>query len=273
MTQPNPGPAPAAPEPNQNPTPATPAAGAAPEPQPTIPGLTPEGGTAAEDDRAQQLLADAVAAGAQGDPGQLGDAGKKALAAERARAKAAEEAAKADRAKLADLEKQLKALQPAADIFAQIRKAAVPEGEKTDTEKLADRLAEMEKTAGDERLARLRLEVIGDKGLTKAHAKWLAGETYEELAASADELLALFPQPAPAPTAVPNGQPADQGGNGQQPAATPPTPAAPRPDPTQGARGQGIDLNAQIQDALAKGDVKTSIALKQQLAAQARGNQ
>jgi hypothetical protein len=234
MTQPNPG-APAEPNPTTPPAPATgPAAPTAPAQQPAP-------------NPPQQTTTD-------GDPGDLGDAGKRAIAVERERAKAAERLA-------SDLQKQLEQVKPAMDILQQLQKATTPADEKTELQKLQEQLAAVEKTAAEERLARLKLEVVQAKGLTPAHADWLRGSTAEELAASADALLALFPG------AQPNGQ--------QQPAGTPGgTPGTPRPDPTQGARGSAVaDLQTQIREAESKGDVRTSILLKQQLAAQQRANQ
>lgn len=276
MTQPNPGDGNAAPQ--NDPTPAAPATGPAPAPTapPTPPGFQPAGGdTAAEDDAAQQLLAAAVQADQQnqGDPNQLGDAGKRALAAERARAKAAEDAQKAQAKQLADLTKQLSDLKPAADIFAQLRKAAVPEEEKTDAEKLREELEQVRRETATERRQRWLLEIVQDHNLSREDAEWLRGDTREELEASAQKLAARLAatQPAPQPPVPENGQ--QQPADGQQPQATQPapTPAAngPVPDPTQGARGP-VDINAQIQDALANGDIKTSIALKRHLAAQSQ---
>lgn len=269
MTQPNPGSAPAAPDQNQNSAPAAPATG--PAPAPTPPGFEPANGdsTNGEGNLAQP------AAPADGQPAdQLGAGGMKALAAEREARKAAEKAAaeqaEAHNRQLAEMQAQLKALQPAAELFAQFRKVAVPAEEKTDTERLRDELAQVRDETKAERQARWRLEVATDKGLTREQAAELRGETEQELAAHADRLLALFPKaaPPPPPAEPPATEPA--AGNGQQP--TPPTTAGPKPDPSQGARGP-VDIHAQIQDALAKGDIRTSIQLKQQLAAQQRGTQ
>lgn len=63
---------------------------------------------------------------------------------------------------------------------------------KSDTDKLGERATSAEKRATEaERLA-ARLSVALDKGLTKTQAKRLVGETEEELAADADELLKDF---------------------------------------------------------------------------------
>jgi hypothetical protein len=82
-----------------------------------------------------------------------------------------------------------------------------------------------------------------EKGLTAAQAARLVGRTREELTADADALLEAFKDVAG-------------------------TPGTPKPDPTQGPRGE-IDFDAQIADAEAKGDIKTSIRLKRQKAAAA----
>lgn len=139
----------------------------------------------------------------------------------------------------ADAVKQLGELKPLLDFVQQIRGGqAVPESQKTEADKLAARLAEVEKTASEERMLRLRLEVATEKGLTPAQAARLSGSSKEELAADADALLALFP------TA---------------------TPGTPRPDPSQGARSAGPpDLDALIAEAESKGDTRTAIRLKVQ---------
>lgn len=252
MTQPNPsGDSTPVPQPT-NPQPTAPASGPT---APTTPPAPTPASPESEDAAAERLLAAAINGDDTSQPDGLGEAGKRAIAAERERAKKAEK-------QLAELAKQLEALKPAADIFAQLRKAAVPEEEKTDTERLQEELAELRRTAETERLERFRVEVAAEKGLTREQAARLTGTTREELSADADALLELFPRaPEPAPAATP----------APETAPTPPPQAAngPKPDPTQGARGP-VDLNAQIQDALAKGDIKTSIALKRQVAAQAQ---
>jgi hypothetical protein len=163
---------------------------------------------------------------AAGD-GQLGETGLKALQAER-------EARK-------DLEAKLKALDPLSAMVDQIRAGTgVPAKDQTEVEKLASELAEVKKQAADERGQRLRLEVAAEKGLTAAQAAWLSGSTKEEIAAKADELKAAFPTTAPA-----------AGGT------------SPIPDPTQGPRSP-VDLDAQILDAQAKGDIARVISLQNQ---------
>jgi hypothetical protein len=158
----------------------------------------------------------------------LGDAGKKALQAER-------EARKA-------LEQQIGELKPLLDFVQQIRGGlAVPESQKTEADKLTARLAEVEKTASEERMLRLRLEVATEKGLTPAQAARLAGTSKEELTADAEALLTLFPAAA----------------------APPATPGTPRPDPSQGVRSAGPpSLDALIAEAESKGDTRAAIQLK-----------
>lgn len=239
MTQPNPP---------TDPQPTVPAPGPTDPNAPTAPSPA---GPEPEDAAAERLLAAAVQGDGSDQPDGLGEAGKRAIAAERDRAKKAEK-------QLSELAKQLEALKPAADIFAQLRKAAVPEAEKTDTERLQEELAQLRQTAETERLERYRVEVAAETGLTREQAARLVGTTREELAADAAALLALFPK-APESSPPTPGPP-------QAPTAAP-VPNGPKPDPTQGARGP-VDLHAQIKDALAKGDIKTSIALRRQLAAQ-----
>lgn len=72
----------------------------------------------------------------------------------------------------------------------------IEDRDKSEGEKLADRVASAEKRAADAEARALRLEVAAAKGLTAGQAKRLAGATREELEADADELLADF---APAP--------------------------------------------------------------------------
>jgi hypothetical protein len=159
------------------------------------------------------------------DDKPLGPGGERALAAER-------EARKA-------LEKQLADLAPLKELAAAMAGGQKPPAGKSDVDLVNERIAELERTANDERAARWRLEVAAEKGLTPQQAARLAGATRDELAADADALLALFP-------------------------SAPAGPRTPAPDPSQGARGgqPGPDLQAQIAEAKAKGDFKTAIALE-----------
>lgn len=267
MTQPNSGESTPQPTDQQPTVPASGTGQAQPNQlaPPTPPGFVPASN---EDEQAQQLLADAIAAQQpQGDPAQLGDAGKRALDAERQARKAAEEAAKKHAKQLEELRQQLEQLKPAAELFAQFRKAAVPEEEKTDTERLQEQIAKLQQETAAERRQRWLLEIIQDHGLSREDAKWLRGETREELEASAAEFAARLAAARPAPPAA-SGTPADGQQPSPPPAAVAPMAApAPKPDPSQGARGP-VDINTQSQDALAKGDLKTHIALELQRAAQ-----
>lgn len=253
MTQPNPGDGGNAAPSNDQTTPPAPANGpAAPTfVQPTLP-TSGQPDTSAEDQRAQELLA--AAAKADDPDGQLGEGGKKALEAERARAKAAEKAAAEQARQLSDMEKQLKALQPAADMLTQLRRTFVPEDEKTDLEKLTDRLAAAERTTGEERLRRIQLEVIGDLKLGKEWVDFLRGDTYDDMKAYAEKLLALMPKPEPVPDPA-----GDQTTAGDPPEEKPkPKKApAPKPDPSQGARGatqaRPTSLGAAVQKAMSGG--------------------
>ena len=129
---------------------------------------------------------------AKGDPdptpdpkNDLGDAGKKALEAER---KARRDAETAKR----DLEAKIKEYE---------------DRDKSDGEKLADKIAAAEKRANDAEARALRLEIASAKGLTPAQAKRLVGSTQEELEADADEILEAFPANGgakPPPSQKPN---------------------------------------------------------------------
>lgn len=121
---------------------------------------------------------DKPATGDDTPPADLGDAGKKALEAER----------KARR----DAEAQLKQIQDELQ--------SIKDRDKSDGEKLAEKLAAAEKRAADAETKALRLEVAAEKGVK---ARWLTGSTREELEQAADEYLADHPpatgdKPAPA---------------------------------------------------------------------------
>jgi hypothetical protein len=149
-------------------------------------------------------------AGGEGDPPEgLGDAGKKALDAMKVERNAARQELKSvkdELAKLAPLQKLAEAL------------GAKPgEDGPADVDALTARLARHEEDLTAERLARFRAEVAAEKKLTPAQAKRLVGTTREELATDADDLLKDF-QPA-----------SGENGNGRR--------NGPRPDPSQGNRG------------------------------------
>lgn len=104
-----------------------------------------------------------------------------------------------------DLRSDKEQLKPLADKAKELEDA-----QKTEQQRLNDRLTEAERKAADNELRALRLEVATDKGLTKAQAKYLTGTTEDELAEAADELLELFapaedseakPGETPAPSA------------------------------------------------------------------------
>lgn len=95
--------------------------------------------------------------------------------------------------------------------LARYRKAEAEKAEADKTE--AEKRAAAEQRAAEAELRATRLEVAHAKGLTPAQAKRLVGTTKEELEADADEILRDFP-------------------------TVPAKPAAPKPDPSQGARGE-----------------------------------
>lgn len=157
----------------------------------------------------------------------LGPAGERALAAER-------EARKA-------LEKQIAEFAPLKELAASLAGGQKPPPGKSEVDVLREQFAAHQKELAEERAARWRIEVAQAKNLTADQAAWLQGSTQEELAASADRLLAAFPT-APAGTRTP------------------------APDPSQGARGgqPGPDLTAQIEAARTAGDFRKAISLERQ---------
>lgn len=86
-----------------------------------------------------------------------------------------------------------------ANADAAKRLAEIEEAQKTETQKLADRLAAAEKRAQDAELKALRSEIAQAKGVPAA---LLTGSTEDELNASADALIA-FRGSAPKPPAAP----------------------------------------------------------------------
>jgi len=95
--------------------------------------------------------------------------------------------------------------------LAKYRKA---ETEKADADKTeAEKRAAADARADAAELRATRLEVAHEKGLTPAQAKRLVGTTREELEADADEVLKDFP-------------------------TVPAKPSTPKPDPSQGSRGE-----------------------------------
>jgi hypothetical protein len=161
---------------------------------------------------------------AKPDDKPLGPGGEKALQAERDARKA--------------LEKQIAALAPLQKLAEALGSGTPAAAGKNEVELLNERFAQHEKTVAEERAARWRAEVAHEKGLTPQQAARLVGATREDLVADADALVALFP------------------------AAAPPAPGTPKPDPSQGARGAGPTVDSRIAEAQAKGDWRTVISLQ-----------
>jgi hypothetical protein len=125
-----------------------------------------------------------------GDNGQdgtadLGDAGKQAIDRMKAERNQA-------RKELSDVKGQLEKLAPLQKL-AEALGAKPDDDGKTDFAALTARLGQHEQELAAERLARFRVEVASEKGLSPAQAKRLNGATREELAADADEILKIFP--------------------------------------------------------------------------------
>lgn len=85
------------------------------------------------------------------------------------------------------LRKRLKDLEPLAAKAKELEDA-----NKSDNEKLTERLTSAEKAAASASAELLRLRVGLRKGLTEKQAKRLVGETEEDLEADADDLLDSF---------------------------------------------------------------------------------
>jgi hypothetical protein len=69
------------------------------------------------------------------------------------------------------------------------------DSQKSDQDRQAERLAELESTAKSSSLEAARLRVALRKGLTETQAKRLVGDSEEDLEADADELVATFAPP------------------------------------------------------------------------------
>jgi hypothetical protein len=82
---------------------------------------------------------------------------------------------------------------------ARLRLKEIEDRDKSDGEKLTERITAAEKRAEEAEHRALRLEVATAKGLTAAQAKRLVGTTTEELEADADELLTSFKSEGGAP--------------------------------------------------------------------------
>jgi len=87
--------------------------------------------------------------------------------------------------------------------------------DKTETQRLTDRVEAAEKAASGHEATALRLSVAFDKGLTAQQAKRLVGTSRDELEADADEIRRDFPTP---PGTV---RPVDQGPRGRGVPASP----------------------------------------------------
>jgi hypothetical protein len=87
--------------------------------------------------------------------------------------------------------------------------------DKSEGEKLTDKLTAAEQRAVAAEQRAMRLEVAASKGLTPAQAKRLVGDTKEELEADADEILEAFPTKAGSPP--PSNKPSPSGRGGTDP--------------------------------------------------------
>jgi chromosome segregation ATPase len=156
----------------------------------------------------EKAAADAVKAKAdaeaKAEADKLGEPGKKALDDER---KARREA-----------EKQLKAVND--------RVRELEDKDKSDSEKLTSRVAELEKELSTERSRAMRLEVAIDKGLSKTQARRLVGDTEDDLVADADDLLSSFKPSDETKPAPPGSTPKEN----LRPGAAPDTPEPTKED-------------------------------------------
>jgi hypothetical protein len=85
----------------------------------------------------------------------------------------------------------------------------IEDSQKSDSEKLTDRLTEAEERAAKAERELMRAQVAASKGLTPAQAMRLVGTTLEELEADADELLATFSPTPDEPPATPKRRPSE----------------------------------------------------------------
>lgn len=136
------------------------------------------GGDPTDTTNADTTNTDAEDTGSQDQDQALGDAGKRAIAKERAARKEAADALKAANSKAADLEAKLKAYE---------------DRDKTDAEKAAERIAELERTVAEKdsaltakEIAATRASVAADKGVPVA---LVTGSTRDEMEAAADAAL------------------------------------------------------------------------------------
>jgi hypothetical protein len=129
------------------------------------------------------------------------------------------------------LDAERKARKLAETELARFRKAEQDkaDADKSELQKAAEAREAAEKRAAEAELRVLRLEVAQDKGLTAAQAKRLVGADREELEADADDLLASFPAP-----------------KGDEPRK------GPKPDPSQGSKGEPKTRSTSLGAAVAK---------------------
>jgi hypothetical protein len=85
----------------------------------------------------------------------------------------------------------------------------IEDAQKSDSEKLADRLTDAETRAAQAESELMRVQVAAAKGLTAAQAKRLVGSTVEELEADADEIVAAFASPSDEPPSAPKRRPSE----------------------------------------------------------------
>jgi hypothetical protein len=114
------------------------------------------------------------------------------------------------KAKSREWERKAKANAEAAAKLAQLE-----ESQKTEAQKLADRVSAAERAAADNELKAIRSEIALEKGLTAGQAKRLMGTTRDELEADAAQLLVDL-----AKNARPQGD-LDQGGRSRSVATSP----------------------------------------------------
>lgn len=158
----------------------------------------------------------------------LGDGGKRALDAERKARRDAER-------KAADLEARLGELE---------------DRDKSEVARLTDQVAKLTTDLAAAVAGRERWKVALDRGLTATQAKRLVGETAEELAADADELLADL-------GVKPGGKPSDdtdENESSDDPAPKPTPPSKPRVDLTPGTGRDAPAADTDVSDVSAIGE-------------------
>jgi hypothetical protein len=154
--------------------------------------------------------------------------------------KGSKDAVLADLAKERDrrqaLEQQVNELLPLKEQFAAIAKVfGGKDDESADPAKLAEQLAESQRTATENAAALIRYKTAIEKQVPAHLMEFVGGSTAEEVEASIEKVLAAFSSSKP---------------------------TGPKPDPSQGDQGAPTSLDAQIAEAEAKGDVRTAIRLK-----------